>query len=211
MASRTRKSTAYADHPGVAMERKAIAGLREKTGRSLEEWTLLLRKSGPKDEGTRARWLEREHGLGTNYAAWIAERAKLGTPSGKPMEYDPDGLVAAMFAGPRAGLVPLYERLLELGRSLGKDVTVTPCSTIVPLRRKYVFAQIKPTTRTRIDLGFALGTARPTSRLLDTGGFAKGDRITHKVEITALADIDGEVKRWFKAAYELGNESAVRA
>jgi len=40
-------------------------------------------------------------------------------------------------------------------------------------------------------------------RLIDTGGLAKKDRITHRMEIKALDEIDGEVKQWLKRAYEL--------
>ncbi len=108
-----------------------------------------------------------------------------------------------MFAGPRAGLRPIYEQLLKLGMKLGKDVTATPCKTFVPLRRRYVFAQIKPSTNTRIDLGLALGKTKTPKRLLDTGGLAKGDRITHRIPLTSLSEIDAEVKRWLKAAYHL--------
>jgi Domain of unknown function (DUF5655) len=161
--------------------------------------------SGPPTEKGRREWLKERHQLGTNYAWWIAERAE-----GKGAEHDSpeaylkaaEGWVEAMFAGPRAGLRPVYERLLELGFSLGADVKACPCQTIVPLYRNHVFAQIKPTTRTRIDLGFALGDMEPTGRLIDTGGFEKKDRITHRIPITSLDDIDDEVKRWLKTAYD---------
>jgi hypothetical protein len=86
---------------------------------------------------------------------------------------------------------------------MGKDVKACPCQTIVPLYRKRVFAQIKPTTRTRIDFGLALKDTKATGRLTDTGGFAKKDRITHRFAITSLADIDAEVKRWLRTAYEM--------
>src|SRR5215813_14531685 len=108
-----------------------------------------------------------------------------------------------MFAGSKAGLLPVYDALLKLGLSVGKDVKACPCQTIVPLYRKHVFAQIKPTTRTRIDFGFALGGMKGDGRLVETGGFAKKDRITHRIGISSLADIDDEVKRWLKVAYDL--------
>jgi hypothetical protein len=68
-----------------------------------------------------------------------------------------------------------------------------------------VFAQIKPTTNTRIDLGFALThyKGKLPTRLIDTGGLAKKDRITHRIEIKAVGEIDGEVKKWLKTAYDL--------
>jgi len=45
-------------------------------------------------------------------------------------------------------------------------------------------------------------TKKTPKRLIDTGGFAKKDRITHRFEITSLKDIDDEVKRWLKVAYD---------
>jgi len=110
--------------------------------------------------------------------------------------------VEEMFAGGKAQLRPLYDALLKLGLKTGKDAKACPCKTIVPLYRKHVFAQIKPTTQTRIDMGFALGDMKPTGRLIDTGGFAKKDRITHRIPITAKEDIDDEVKHWLKVAYD---------
>jgi hypothetical protein len=187
------------------MVQKWIAELPDKTGRSLEEWLKLVREEGPAGEKEQRDWLKKEHGLGTNSAWWIAERA-----AGKGGEDDdPESYlraaatwVEAMYAGPKAGLRPLHDRLLQLGRGLGPDVRVCPCKTIVPLYRQHVFAQIKPSTRTRIDLGLALGDTKAAGRLVDTGGLAKGDRITHRIPITALADIDGEVERWLKMAYD---------
>ena len=204
-ATEAKKKSIYGVHPGVAMTQKWIAELKQKTGRSLEEWLTLIKKKGPKDEKSRREWLKSEHGLGTNSAWWLAERADgKGTEVGDPDEYlaAAEGYVEAMFSGSKAALRPIYNALLKLGLKVGKDVKACPCQTIVPLYRKHVFAQIKPTTRTRIDLGFALGDLRGAGRLIETGGFAKKDRITHRIEITSLKDIDDEVKQWLKAAYD---------
>ena len=51
-------------------------------------------------------------------------------------------------------------------------------------------------------MGFALGDMKPKGRLIDTGGFAKKDRITHRIPISSLDDIDDEVKHWLKVAYD---------
>jgi hypothetical protein len=204
MSTPARKSI-YSVHPGVLMTQKWIAELKQKTGRSLEEWLRYIKKSGPKGETERRAWLKEEHGLGTNTAWWLAERAEgKGEESG-----DPDMYLAAaerdvekMFSGGKAGLRPLYDALLKLGLKTGKEAKACPCQTIVPLYRNHVFAQIKPTTQTRIDMGFALGDMKPTGRLIDTGGFAKKDRITHRIPITSMDDIDDEVKHWLKVAYD---------
>jgi len=195
----------YDVHPGVAMYQSSIAGLKQKTGRTLEEWINFVAKDGPATEKERREWLKANHGLGMNYAAWIAERSLGKGDDGTPETYlkHADEFVEKMYSGAREHLRPIFDELIALGRSLGKDVKVCPCQTIVPLYRKHVFAQIKPTTQTRIDLGFALKDTKVPKRLIDTGGLAKKDRITHRIEITSIKDIDAEVKRWLKIAYDM--------
>lgn len=195
----------YSVHPGVAMVQKWIEELPQKTGRSLEEWIDLARKSGPPTEKERREWLKKEHKLGTNSASWIAERLEgKGTEEDSPDAYLKTAAewVEAQYSGRRAALRPLYEQLLKLGFSLGNDVKACPCKTMVPFYRNHVFAQIKPSTNTRIDLGFALGNMKTTKRLIDTGGYEKKDRITRRIEIKSKADIDDELKRWLKNAYD---------
>ena len=113
--------------------------------------------------------------------------------------------VEEQYSEAKEKLRPIYDELLTLGKSMGADVKACPCKTMVPLYREHVFAQIKPTTNTRIDLGFALARykGKLPKRLIDTGGLAKKDRITHRIEIKTLAEIDGEVKKWLKTTYEL--------
>lgn len=204
-ASEPKRKSIYSVHPGVLTTQKWVADLKQKTGRSLDEWIRLVKRSGPKDEKGRREWLKSEYGLGTNSARWLAERAEgKGTEAADSDEYlkAAEKYVEEMFSGAKAGLRPIYEALLKLGFQLGKDVKVCPCQTIVPFYRNHVFAQVKPTTRTRIDLGFALGDMKPKGRLIDTGGFAKKDRITHRIPISSVAEIDDEVRQWLKVAYD---------
>ncbi|HET9526622.1 MAG TPA: DUF4287 domain-containing protein, partial [Pyrinomonadaceae bacterium] len=63
----------YSVHPGVLMTQKWVAELKQKTGRSLDEWLKHIKKEGPKDETERRVWLKEEYGLGTNTASWLAE------------------------------------------------------------------------------------------------------------------------------------------
>jgi len=206
--ARSRQKNPYSVHPGIAMIQKWVAELPQKTGRSLDQWMALIKKEGPPTEKERREWLKKKHGLGTNSAWWLAERAE-----GKGGEdTDPDAylksaveMVDAMFAGSKAGLRPVYDALLDLGLGIGPDVKACPCKTIVPLYRNHVFAQIKPTTRTRIDFGLCLKDfkGKLPRRIIPTGGAEKGDRITHRFEITSVGEIDAEVKRCLKAAYDL--------
>lgn len=200
----------YSPHPSIAMVQKSIAALKKKTGRTLDEWMKFIQMSGPADEVARRDWLKREHGMGANYAGWLAERS-----IGKGWEDDDPrlylkaaaGYVETMYAGGKAPLRPLHDALLLLGLSLGDDVKICPCQTIVPLYRNHVFAQVKPSTRTRIDFGLCLKgyprLSKLPKRLIDTGGLAKNDRITHRIEVMSNEDIDADLKNWLTDAYNL--------
>lgn len=133
-----------------------------------------------------------------DYAAWLAGRAEgRGMIGGDALT-----LVDAIYAGPMEGLRPVHEALLAEGLRLGDAVKVVACETIVRLYRRRVFAQIRASTRSRVDLGLALGDLPAGGRLLSTGGFEKGDRITHRVAVTATGQIDEELTGWLKLVYD---------
>ncbi len=189
------------------MMQRWIAELKARTGCSLAQWIKHIQMMGPKDERECREWLKEKHKLGTNTAWWLAARAVGEAASAvddSPESYLAacPGHVDAMYAGGKLALRPLHDALVRLAKEIGDEVRICPCQTIVPLYRRHVFAEIKPAGNKRIDLGFALGDEPFTSRLVDTGGKAKKARITHKVSITSLDDIDLQVKRWLKQAYE---------
>ena len=90
------------------------------------------------------------------------------------------------------------------GVALGKDVTVRPCETTVPLFRKFSFMYIAAATNSRIDIGLALGP-RATKGRVQRLATADSNRITHRVCITTAADIDTELKQLMAEAYTNGD------
>jgi len=213
-ATQNRKSRSiYGVHPGVAMVQKWISELKPKTGRSLDEWLPLIEKEAPKTGRERFAWLKSKHKLGTNSAWWLAERSQgRGTEDDSPERYlaASQVFVAEQYAGKKEALRPIYEELLRQAGKLGADVKACPCKTMVPLYRNHVFAQLKATNNTRFDLGLALAhyKGRLPKRLVDTGGLAKKDRITHRIELKSEDEIDSEVGKWLKTAYDLDAKQA---
>ncbi len=67
--------------------------------------------------------------------------------------------------------------------------------------RKRQFALIKPTTKTRIDLGLKLPGKELNQRLENSGPF--GTMCTHRVQITQTDQIDDELFGWLKEAYDM--------
>jgi hypothetical protein len=63
--AQAKSKTIYDVHPSLAMVQKWLVELREKTGRSMEEWLALVKKEGPKDEKSRREWLKNKHKLGS--------------------------------------------------------------------------------------------------------------------------------------------------
>ncbi|MGB7731705.1 MAG: DUF5655 domain-containing protein [Candidatus Acidiferrum sp.] len=198
----------YDVHPGVAILQKWIAELKPKTGRSLDEWIALVKKQAPKDNQARRAWLKSKHNLGTNAATWIADRAEgKGGEEDSPEKYlvTAAEYVEEQYSGRKSALRPIFDELLRLSKSLGPDVKACPCKTMVPLYRNHVFAQIKPATNSRTDFGlcFTSYKGKLHAPLIDTGGLAKKDRITHRLEITHLDQIDATLQKWLSAAYHL--------
>lgn len=197
----------YSTHPSVAYAQAILRNLKANTGRSLEEWLDLLKKEGPSADRERRDWLKKNYGLGQTTASMLAERSV-----GKGFENtDAEaylkaaaGYVEAMYAG-KASLRPAHDYLITKVIELFPEVRICPCATIVPLYRNHVFAQIKPATKGRLEIGLCLKgfPGQLSNRLVDTGGLQKGDRITHRFELTPGVLPDPEMLAWMKIAYDL--------
>ncbi|MGO8971573.1 MAG: DUF5655 domain-containing protein [Myxococcaceae bacterium] len=202
--------TPYSVHPSVAYAQAVLANLEDASGKSLETWLRLVREKGPTEPKRRQAWFQAQ-GLGANQAALLAERSdgEKASAFGDTEEAyfrAAAGYVERQYAGKKAPLWPLYEALLAAGLAAGSEAKACPCQTFVPLFRNHVFAQIKPSTLCRIDLGLALGDPKQVKgaprRLLSTQGYAKRDRITHRMEVARLSDVDATLKRWLALAYQ---------
>lgn len=109
--------------------------------------------------------------------------------------------VEVQYAGKKARLRPIYDRLVEIATGLGRDVGLAPRKSYVGLVRGKVFAVIKPSTRTRLDLGLKLPELSASERLLEAPGFGSGS-ITHKVGLRAVEEVDEQIEGWLRQAYE---------
>jgi hypothetical protein len=202
-AAKTRHE--YDVHPGVAMMKKWADELPEKTGRTLDQWARFVANSGIDARKDRVAFLKDEHGLGTNTAWHIVLYAEdMHSWDGDPEVYLEQAVryVDGQYAGAKATLRPIFEKVVSAARKLGKDVKVCPCKTIVPFYRKRVFAEVKPATRTRVELSFALegvpfgGLLKPNPRANDK------DRLKHQIHLATPADVNTEALKWLKLAYD---------
>jgi len=169
-----------------------INNMPEKTGKSLEEWKKLLKTKAFEKHGQAVKFLKEEHGVTHGFANTIVSLSKENNDSS-------DDLVVNQYLG-KESLKPIYDQLLSVVSSFGKDVTITPKKTSVSVIRKRQFALIKPATKTRIDLGLKLKDKPITDRLGNSGPF--GTMCTHRVQLTSENEIDKELTNWLREAYE---------
>lgn len=177
------------------MAESVIRNLKEKTGKTLEEWLKVVKASKLAKHGEIVKHLKSEHGIGHGYANTIAHHALAGDA---PAEGN--ALVDAQYAGAKAALRPIYEVLVAQLRKFGPDVEVSPKKTYVSLRRSKQFALLQPSTATRLDVGINLKGTPTTKRLEASGSF--NAMVSHRVRVEKASDVDKELVEWLKRAYE---------
>jgi hypothetical protein len=179
-----------------AMATSMIKNLKDKTGKTLEQWLKAAKASKLEKHGALVKHLKAEHGLTHGYANLIAhEHFK----AAQPAEGSGD-LVDAQYAGAKAGLRPIYESIATAVTSFGDDVELSPKKTYVSLRRSKQFAIVQPSTKDRVDVGINLKGVEPSGRLEASGSF--NAMVSHRVRLTKKAEVNTELKKWLKQAYE---------
>jgi predicted transport protein len=174
------------------------ASMRQRTGRSLDEWVAAVQSSGinPLDQNAVRRWLKAEHGVPQNSQWAIAFEAARAAGWVEPTVED---YIAKQYEGAKAPLRPIYDAVASAALELGDDVRAEGRSTYVPFVRARQFAAVQPSTRSRVDLGLRFVEPPATSRLQPANNLAQA---THKIELMSAAEVDDEVRSLLKVAYD---------
>jgi len=174
-----------------------IDNLPEKTGKSLDQWLKLLSTQKLQKHGEIVKWLKSDHAVTHGFANLIAHsyRNVAAGDSGGAAD-----LVDAQYKGPKEGLRPIYEEIIKVVSKFGNDIEIAPKKAYVSLRRTKQFALVQPSTRTRVDVGINLKGQSPTVRLEESGSF--NAMVSHRVRVAKKDEVDAELKRWLKKAYD---------
>ncbi len=170
-------------------------GLQRDTGKTLEQWVKIAKKCPETKPKARADWLRANHGLGVNRAAIVLDAAFAGENMGWD---DPEALIAALWKNPdhlkiHDALVAAVSRLD--GAIIGEKKSFTGFS------RKYQFAAARP-TKDNVRLGLAVPLK--ASKRLEAPKKNEGwsDRNTAVAVLTSAKDVDAELKKLLKTAWE---------
>jgi len=133
-------------------------------------------------------------GLGYGDANTLAILAKQAAAPA-PADADP---LSAIYSGNKAPLRALHERLSAAIDEIGPHEKA-PKKAYISLRRSKQFAMLGPATKDAIELGLNAKALAASARLkaMPPGGMCQ-----YSVRISTPAEIDAELMRWVRSAYE---------
>jgi len=175
------------------MAQAMIANMKDKTGKTLEQWIKIAKKSGAAKHGEIVKFLKTEHGMTHGFASLVAHKT-LKSDAGSTNT----DLVAAQYSGAKAELRPIYDALIKAAKDCG-EIEIAPKKAYVSLRRSKQFAIIQPSTRTRVDLGLNMKGTPAKGRLEASGSF--NSMVSHRVRLEKVSDVNKEVAGWLKKAW----------
>jgi predicted transport protein len=171
-----------------------LENLKEKTGRSLDEWKNLIATQNFSKHGEILKFLKESHNVTHGYASEIALKV-LGSDAASAT--DTDGLIESQYKG-KENLKPYYDKLIAAIEQFEGDFEIAPKKSYVSLKRKKQFIILNPASKTRFEIGFNLKGVEPKGKL----EAEKPNGIcSHKINLSDINDIDQEVIDWIRMAF----------
>ena len=174
-----------------------LANIQKKTGKSLEELFRVLRESGLEKHGQQRDLLKSGHGMGHGDANLVVHLFRQGQEGGAGDAPASDPL-DAIYAGPKAPLRPIHEKLMAAIAGFG-DFEVAPKKAYVSLRRRKQFATIGPPSKARVEVGLNMKGVPATGRLV---ALPPGGMCQYKVDVTDPREVDAELIGWIRQAWD---------
>jgi hypothetical protein len=171
-------------------------GLERDTGKTLEEWAKIAKKCPETKPKARADWLRANYGLGVNRAALVFDAAFSGDNMGWD---DPEALIAALWKNPDH--LKIHDALVA-AVSKFKGAIIGEKKSFTGFSNKYQFAAARP-TKEGVRLGLAVDPK--SSKRLGPPKKNEGwsDRNKAVTVLTSTKDIDAELKKLLKAAFDV--------
>lgn len=171
-----------------------LRNITAQTGRTVADYTALVVAQGTLSHGQIIAFLKAEHGLTHGNANLIAHLVREQLAGGPATD---DTLLTAQYAGPRAALRPVLDRLTEAATGFGPDVSVVIQKTGVSLRRRKQFGVVGAPSGGKVRLGLNLAATPADPRIKATTGMC-----SHQVDLTGPDTVDAGVIGWLRQAYD---------
>jgi len=174
-----------------------LDNIKAKTGKTPDDFRVLAARKGLTKFGEVVAWLKADFDLGHGHANAIAQLVV------NPDKFlaGADKLLPSLFSGDKAKWRKAYDTLAAKVAKFGADVKLSPNRTYVNLKRgSRKFAILQPSTAERFDIGIKLKDVAPASRSEVAGSW--NAMVTYRVRISEPKQIDAEVLKWLKRAYD---------
>jgi hypothetical protein len=168
--------------------------LEKRTGESVSVWNRRVRKDGPGDEPRLRAWLSKQ-GI-TGYAQTLLVMERFGYPDF--LTASADQLIDRQYADRRT-LRPIFDAIVAAAQKLGPVVIQARKTYVSLVSPRRTFARVIATTKDRVDLGLRLERQKPHGRL-EPSRIQETMRL--QIRLTSRAEVDTEVRRWLRVAYE---------
>ncbi len=174
-----------------------LENIQARTGKSLDELFALIRSSGVSKHSQIRDMLKEQLGMGHGDANTTTHLFLKDAEGGPSAETGADPLVG-IYTGGKAHLRPLHEVVIARIESFG-PFEVAPKKAYVSLRRKRQFATVGPATKSAIQIGLNMRDVEAGDRLVAE---PPGRMCQYRVRISEPAEIDAELLRWIRTAYD---------
>jgi hypothetical protein len=175
-----------------------LKNIEARTGRKLAELRTLLAGSGLAKHGELRSFAMEKLGLGYGDANTLVHLALASDGQSAAAGKSGAEVLAEIYADKKAPLRPIHDALMAAIGRFG-EFEVAPKKGYVSLRRKKQFATIGPGSATRVDVGLNMKGVAATGRLLAE---KPGGMCQYKVKLTAPSEVDAELVRWIRQAYD---------
>ena len=180
--------------PTAATETQ-LRNIQAATGMSVEAFAAAVAERGIVGHAQILAFLKAEYGLSHGNANAVALKVR-ELAAGGPVSSD--ALLDAQYAGSKAALRPVYERLASIAADLGPDVEILVQKTGVAFRRRRQFAVVQAASAKRVQLGLNLGAAPDDPRVVAT----PGAMCAFRVDLPDAQSVDADVARWLREGYD---------
>lgn len=174
-----------------------LKNIETRSGKSLDELSAMVRRSGLQKHGEIRDMLKRDLGLGHGDANTLTHYALESRGVGAA-PVAADATVDELYAGAKAPLRPIHDKLMAAIHGFG-EFEISPKKTYLSLRRKRQFAMVGPATNTRVEVGLNMKDVPGGERLIQ---LPPGSMCQYKVKVTSAREVDRELLGWIKQAYD---------
>lgn len=174
-----------------------LDNIKTKTGKTPDDFRKLAAKKGLTNYRDVLAWLKTDFELGHGHANAIAQLLV----NADKFKIAPDKALEKHFTGDKAKWRTAYDSLAAKISKFGSDVELAPNQSYISLKRgakKFGIVQIS--SAERIDIGIKLKGVKPIGRFEAAGSWQI--MVTHRVRINNPKQINPEVIKWLKQAYE---------